>query len=91
MEKCRLFEKLASIEHDRWSEWQQYVHSICVKNEDGSLTIPSHFVEHWEKQIRTKYNDLSENEKNSDREQVDRYWSRIENYIKTRINSSCKK
>ena len=77
----RLIEELASIEHDRWAHWQEYLHSKCVKNEDGSLTIPSDLVEHWEKQIATKYQDLSEKEKDSDREQVDTYFPVIQNYF----------
>ncbi|WP_260508774.1 hypothetical protein [Mycolicibacterium farcinogenes] len=41
-----------------------------MANEDGSLTIPSELVQRWEKQISTAYEDLDENEKDSDREQV---------------------
>ena len=70
-----LREQLAAIEHERWSSWQQYVHSSCTRNSDGSLTIPSVQVEHWERQISTKYHDLSEREKAADMEQVDRYWN----------------
>jgi len=66
-------EKLANIEHQRWSDWQKYLHSKCIKNNDGGLTIPKESVEHWEKQINTDYKDLTEKEKDSDREQVDRY------------------
>ena len=63
-------EVLASLEHERWSKWQNYVHSICIKNEDGSLTIPKERVEHWEWEIKTKYNDLPENLKEYDREEI---------------------
>lgn len=72
-----LFEELANIEHERWADWQKYLHSICDKNPNGSLTIPRYFVERWEKQIKTPYRNLSEEEKNSDREQVRRYWKLI--------------
>ena len=67
-------EQLADIEHQRWVDWQKYLHSVCVKNADGSLTIPKSNVEHWERQINTNYKDLTEKEKDSDREQVIRYW-----------------
>jgi len=76
-----LKEKLADIEHQRWSDWQRYLHSLCVKNEDGSLTIPIKSVKHWERQINTSYKDLTEKEKDSDREQVDRYWPLIKEYF----------
>lgn len=42
-----LIEILSAIEHDRWASWQKYVHSKCVKNEDGSLTIPVDSVVWW--------------------------------------------
>lgn len=62
--------KLAAIQHEIWVHWQSYLHSQCVKNEDGSLTIPSQLVGHWEKQINTNYDELSKEEKASDIEQV---------------------
>lgn len=85
-----LYEKLASIEHERWADWQKYLHSVCVENDDGSLTIPASLVEHWEKQINTTYKKLTEAEKNSDREQVDRYWHLIEYHIKRRLDKQSK-
>lgn len=68
---------LASIEHERWADWQRYMHSLCTRNDDGSLTIPANSVAHWERQIATHYDDLSEREQASDMEQVDRYWPLI--------------
>lgn len=68
-----LVEKLAEIEHARWADWQRWVHDRCVANEDGSLTIPAGNVARWERQIATPYADLSEPEKQSDRDQVARY------------------
>ena len=64
---------LAAIEHDRWAHWQLYVHSKATRNEDGSLTIPVDLVERWERQITTPFDDLTTQEKDSDREQVRRY------------------
>lgn len=68
-----LIEKLSAIEHERWAHWQRYVHSNCIENYDGSLTIPRELVKKWEYQMNTEYRYLSEEEKNSDREQVMRY------------------
>jgi hypothetical protein len=68
-----LIDKLADIEHERWSHWQRYLHSKCARASDGSLVIPAHLVDRWESQMNTPYSALSEEEKESDREQVRRY------------------
>jgi len=68
-----LLEELAAVEHERWSHWQRYLHSRCVPGPDGSLTIPAALVSRWSAQMSTDYADLTEAEKNSDREQVLRY------------------
>lgn len=69
----QVIEDLATIEHQRWSHWQRYVHEKCARQDDGSLVIPPHLVCQWEKQIATPYEQLSEVEKESDREQVRKY------------------
>ncbi|KWS23667.1 hypothetical protein ABNM12_11455 [Pseudomonas syringae] len=69
----KLVEPLAAIEHERWAHWQTYLHSQCLKNHDGSLTIPSELVERWERQANTPYHKLSDKEKDSDKEQVMNY------------------
>lgn len=61
------------MEHTRWSKWQSYLHSKCIKNEDGSLTIPAGLVVHWERQISTPYSQLTEPEKEADRREVRPY------------------
>jgi hypothetical protein len=68
-----LVERLATIEHDLWSHWQQYMHSKGVKQPDGSMLLPAELVARWEKQIATSYDWLQETEKESDREQVRKY------------------
>jgi len=67
-----LLEALAALEHERWSHWQRYLHSKCVPGEDGSLTIPADLVARWTGQMSTPYAELSETERESDREQVRR-------------------
>lgn len=68
-----ILDELAAKEHQRWSHWQSYLHSVCIKCEDGSLRIPPELVQKWEHQIQTDYKDLSESEKESDKEQVRKY------------------
>ncbi|WP_315812432.1 MULTISPECIES: hypothetical protein [unclassified Bradyrhizobium] len=68
-----LIETLAAVEHERWSHWQRYVHQHGISQSDGSLVIPADLVIRWENQIITPYAELSEREKESDREQVRKY------------------
>ena len=65
-----LIEILSHVEHERWANWQKYLHSLCVKNEDGSLTIPKSRVDHWKKEISTPYSELPENIKEFDRHEA---------------------
>lgn len=88
-----LREKLAAIEHERWADWQRYVHSVCYENKGiggeptGELIIPSELARGWERQIGTPYQELTEKEKGSDREQVDRYWQLITAYTNKQIEA----
>lgn len=69
-----LLETLASIEHERWAHWQRYLHSQCTPvGNDGALLIPSDLVQRWEAQMKTPYSHLTEEQKESDRQQVRRY------------------
>jgi hypothetical protein len=80
-----LLERLAAIEHERWSHWQRYLHSKCVPQPDGSLLIPANLVIRWQTQFGKKYNELREEEKESDREQVRKYLPLIASAIPSRI------
>jgi hypothetical protein len=73
LESEALVERLAAAEHERWAHWQKYLHDQCQRMEDGSLVIPAELVARWSAQIASPYSDLSEAERESDREQVRRY------------------
>ena len=73
-----IIELLADFEHDRWSRWQKYLFSKCIVNVDGSLTIPKELVDRWARQMDTDYDNLSEQEKNSDRKEAIRIIKCIE-------------
>jgi len=76
--EIELMEKLADIEHQRWADWQKYFHSKCVRLSNfSSMIIPEEVWNRAERQINTDYKDLSEEEKDSDRHQVMRYWNLI--------------
>lgn len=80
-------EQLASIEHERWSHWQRYMHEKCERKDDGSLVIPSEFVERWSRQMLTPYSDLTEDEKESDREQVRQYLPAVSEALEQHFGS----
>ena len=73
-----LIDRLAAIEHERWSHWQRYMHGKATRQDDGALLIPADLVARWEKQIATSYADLPADEQESDKEQVERYLPIIE-------------
>ncbi len=62
-----LTEALSAYAHDAWSGWWLYAFSKGTVNDDGTLTFPAWAVERWTRQMQTKYADLSDQEKESDR------------------------
>jgi hypothetical protein len=70
---AQLTEQLAAAEHERWAHWQRYVHSKGLQQPDGSIVLPADLVSRWEQQIATQYAQLTEQEKESDRDQVRKY------------------
>jgi hypothetical protein len=64
---------LADIEHERWAHWQKYMHEKGERQPDGSLLIPADLVAQWDRQIATPFAELSQDEKDSDRDQVQKY------------------
>jgi len=69
-------EKGADLEHDRWARWQEYMFSKFVEHENGKgeyICLHRDFFDRWNRQIATKYTDLSEAEKESDRKETRNY------------------
>ena len=66
-----LRERLAALEYDRWVRWQRFLHTQCIRNDDGSLTIPADKVQSWERQTAIAYAQLSEYAKDVGREEAD--------------------
>jgi len=77
-----LRETLAEVQHEIWAHWMRYQLSVCMRGGnitlDGDVVagpvvvIPRDKVERWERQLATPYEELSEKEKYSDREQADK-------------------
>ena len=70
-------EKLADIQHKIWANWMTYLFSKCQMNPQGTAKIPKNLVDRWKKQIDTNYSDLTEKEKQLDRDQVMKFWDLI--------------
>ena len=63
-------ETLANYAHDAWIGWMKYLFSKCTLNIDGTVTIPKESVDRWMRQMDTTYQELSDGEKKSDREEA---------------------
>src|SRR5690625_7341925 len=49
LESQEVLDQLATVEHERWAHWQQYMHDQCDRQDDGSLVIPPYLVQRWER------------------------------------------
>jgi hypothetical protein len=72
-----LVHRFADVSHGVWSHWMQYQFSVCIQNEDGSVTIPAEKVERWKRQMETEYEDLTEKEQQSDIHQAQKYMTTL--------------
>ncbi len=77
--KEELIEALANAEHASWAHWMNYLFSRCVYL-DGRIVIPEELAKRWKRQAATPYDELSEREKQSDREEVAHILPIIEEY-----------
>jgi hypothetical protein len=83
MTEEELIEQLADKEHASWARWMEYLFSRCKGHFDGSATIPADLVERWLRQINTPYAQLSDQEKQSDRDEVEHILPIIREYAKS--------
>lgn len=60
----------AKRQHEIWAHWMDYQFSLCEEQTDGSLVIPAEKVARWKQQLATAYDELSETERESDRQVV---------------------
>jgi len=100
-QKKNFIEKGADLEHERWSGWQKYLHSLCYPHtlnslnavtkqyediQTGGLVIHRDRVEHWERQIATPYSELTEKEKEYDRIETRKYVPLLDSYLLSQID-----
>ena len=68
-------ELLANLEHQQWAHWTKYMLDVLDLD---SLNDPR--VNHWRKLIETPYEELTETQKESDREWADKIIEVLEEY-----------
>jgi hypothetical protein len=93
-------EEGADVAHQIWSHWQTHLHGLCIDTtiippETANIQyqakcFPAKFYDRWEKQIKTPYSELSEKEKESDREQSRKYKNLLIKAIITEYKSTIK-
>lgn len=71
-------ERLAEYAHEAWAGWMEYLFEKSTEVGDGCVEIPQWAVERWTRQWSTSYEDLPEEEKESDRAEADRMISIFE-------------
>ena len=65
-------EELAKYAHEAWSGWMDHLFRHSYHVNDGTYRIPKWAVDRWKRQARTHYENLSDDEKESDRIEADR-------------------
>ena len=68
--KKKIIEELSDLEHDQWAHWTEYM----LDNNDAE----NH--KRWRRQIATDYEDLTEEEKDGDREWAEKVYEIIEKH-----------
>lgn len=93
MNEQELIEQLADKEHVSWARWMAYLFSKCDVHDDGDgyehYVIPRELVKRWKRQIETSYAELSEQEKQSDRDEVVHILPIIREFVKKGSMSIC--
>ena len=77
MHAHELREFLAALEHEQWSHWTKYMLEVLglsavPKGLKESNPKAAESLERWHRQIETDYDELTEKEKDSDREWADK-------------------
>ena len=71
-EERSVTERLAEYAHEAWSGWMNYMFEKSLLYPDGAVLISKELAARWRRQANIEYNDLPEDEKDSDREEARR-------------------
>lgn len=73
-------EELAEYAHNAWASWMKYNFSKFQDwDENGNIQLSPYYLKRWLRQMDTKYYDLPEDEKESDRKEADKIMNIYEN------------
>lgn len=78
-----LREKLAEQCHAQWVHWMKYLFTRGVFHKDGSFTINATSTDRWLTQNACYYHELSEQEKDSDRKEADKFLRIVNDELKS--------
>jgi hypothetical protein len=86
----KLIEELADVVHEQWSHWMKYMLSkakaidvqFSFGNNGCAVLFEHEDYVRWIRQKETLYKDLSEKEKNSDKEWAKKYLSIFKNSLR---------
>lgn len=67
-----LREELADVQHAIWAHWMQYMFSCGTFDEQGNWIMPWDKARRWQRQMDTPYAELTDKERESDRDQADK-------------------
>lgn len=67
-----LREQLADVQHAIWAHWMRYMFTCGQFGPDGTWHMPAFKAERWQRQMDTPYNELTDQERESDLHQADK-------------------
>jgi hypothetical protein len=70
-----MIEILADLCHQQWSGWMKWLFKKCGMNQQGDCVIPREYYKSLCRQMETDYQNLSEVEQDSDREEAEKFLS----------------
>lgn len=70
MDEEELIESIAAVQHAIWSHWMRYMFTCGQFDPDGTWHMPAFKAERWQRQMDTPYNELTDGERESDRDQA---------------------
>lgn len=77
-EQKNTLDKKATAAHNIWAHWMKYFFSQCTcGGENGVLCVPIDLEKRWKRLMSTEFEDLSDEEKESDYEVARKFLKNI--------------